>query len=116
MAAFLRELAEEKEDREVRVNRASRNYIRRILIAYPGDIFPVSHPQAKQHSQLIESLTPREMDVLRLLEEGLSNREIADRLYLSPNTLRVYTTNLYTKLDVHNRTQAVIRARALEII
>jgi len=90
-------------------------YILRILEAFP-QVKP-AHPSLEgQHPALLAPLTPREMDVLRLLSEGLSNREIAERLYLSPNTLRVYTTNLYSKMDVHNRTQAVTRAQTLGLI
>jgi LuxR family maltose regulon positive regulatory protein len=95
--------------------RVNRGYIHRILAAFPQEKI-AGHQQGRQHPQLIEPLTSREMDVLRLLADGLSNREIAGRLYLSPNTLRVYTTNLYAKLDVHNRTQAVTRARDLGIL
>jgi LuxR family maltose regulon positive regulatory protein len=58
-------------------------------------------------------LTPREIDVLRLLAEGLANKDIAARLYLSINTVRIHSSNLYAKLEVANRTQAVARARAL---
>jgi LuxR family maltose regulon positive regulatory protein len=90
-------------------------YILRILEAFP-QVKP-AHPSLEgQHPALLAPLTPREMDVLRLLSEGLSNREIAERLYLSPNTLRVYTTNLYSKMDVHNRTQAVTRAQTFGLI
>ena len=90
-------------------------YTLTILEAYPQQK-PIRQPQEGQHPALLAPLTPREMDVLRLLSEGLSNREIAERLYLSPNTLRVYTTNLYSKMDVHNRTQAVTRAQMLGLI
>ena len=90
-------------------------YILRILEAFP-QVKPAHPSQKGQHPALLAPLTPREMDVLRLLSEGLSNREIAERLYLSPNTLRVYTTNLYSKMDVHNRTQAVTRAQMLGLI
>ena len=58
----------------------------------------------------------RELEVLRYIAEGLSNREIARELYLSPNTLRFYTYNLYSKLGVHSRTQAVVRARQLRLL
>ena len=58
-------------------------------------------------------LTPREIDVLRLLAEGLANKDIAARLYLSINTVRIHSSNLYAKLEVANRTQAVARARVL---
>jgi LuxR family transcriptional regulator, maltose regulon positive regulatory protein len=116
MADLLRQFVEELGASRIRGRDASEAYIRRILAAYTREKPTAARRKVGQHPQLIESLTPREMDVLRLLNEGLSNREIAGRLYLSPNTLRVYTTNLYAKLDVHNRTQAVTRARSLGIL
>jgi predicted ATPase/class 3 adenylate cyclase/DNA-binding CsgD family transcriptional regulator len=65
---------------------------------------------------LIEPLSARELEVLHLLEEGLTNREIAQRLCVSPNTVRVHTYHIYGKLGVNNRTQAVTRARVLGLL
>jgi DNA-binding CsgD family transcriptional regulator len=65
---------------------------------------------------LVERLSARELEVLHLLAEGLTNREIAQRLYLSPNTVRVHTFHIYDKLGVNNRTQAVARARVLALL
>jgi LuxR family maltose regulon positive regulatory protein len=48
--------------------------------------------------------------------EGLTNPEIASRLFLTLNTVKSHTRNIYRKLDVHNRTQAVARARALGVL
>jgi ATP/maltotriose-dependent transcriptional regulator MalT len=56
------------------------------------------------------------LEVLRHIAEGLSNPEIAHRLYLSPNTLKAHTQNIFMKLDVHNRVQAVNRAKELGLI
>ena len=64
-------------------------------------------------SQLFEPLSERELEVLHLVAEGLSNREIGERLYISPGTAKWHTINIYRKLDVHSRLQAVGRARAL---
>lgn len=65
---------------------------------------------------LVESLTDREMAVLRLIAAGLSNREIADELYLSVNTIKWYTSRLYGKLGASKRTEAVARAHELSIL
>ena len=54
--------------------------------------------------------------MLELIAEGLSNREIAKRLYLSLNTVKVHTRNIYGKLNVNSRTQAIARSRALELL
>lgn len=58
-----------------------------------------------------EILTPREKDVLQLLVSGASNREIASQLTLSEGTIRVYLTNIYSKLEVQSRTQAILLAK-----
>ncbi|NOR88771.1 MAG: hypothetical protein GQ524_00810 [Anaerolineales bacterium] len=58
----------------------------------------------------------REIGVLQLIAKGRTNPEIASRLYLSLNTVKVHTRNIYGKLGVNNRTQAVARGRALGIL
>ncbi len=67
-------------------------------------------------SLLVEPLTPRELDVLTLLAQGLTNKEIAQRLVISPGTVRQHAYNLYQKLQVHSRQQAVARASDLGIL
>lgn len=59
---------------------------------------------------LHEQLTEREKDVLRLMKQGKSNQEIADDLYIALKTVKVHVSNILGKLDVHDRTQAVIYA------
>ena len=66
--------------------------------------------------QLVEALSEREIEVLQLIAEGRTNLEIADRLYLSLNTVKVHTRNIYSKLDVHSRTQAVSKAKDLRFL
>jgi LuxR family maltose regulon positive regulatory protein len=65
---------------------------------------------------LIEPLSKRELEVVQLIAEGLTNAEIASRLFLSVHTVKAHTHNIYGKLGVHNRTQAVTRARALGVL
>lgn len=72
-------------------------------LAQPG---AVSSPQ----STIAQDLTERELDVLRLLADGLSNTDIAERLHLSKGTVQNYVSNIFTKLDVTDRTQAAIIA------
>jgi DNA-binding CsgD family transcriptional regulator len=62
---------------------------------------------------LVEPLSQRELEVLQLVAEALTNREIASRLFLSLNTVKAHTRNIYGKLGAHSRTQAVARARGL---
>ncbi len=66
-------------------------------------------PSAEPHSARI-SLSPREAEILELLVQGLSNADIAQRLYLSEGTIRNYTSALFSKLEVDDRTQAVVVA------
>jgi LuxR family transcriptional regulator, maltose regulon positive regulatory protein len=61
-------------------------------------------------------LSQREIEVLRLLGEGLSNKEIAQQLYISLRTVKYHTTSIFTKLNVSNRTQAVIRGKAMGVL
>lgn len=60
---------------------------------------------------LIEPLTQRESQVMSLVQQGLSNKDIAEQLFISPNTLKVHIRNLYGKMGVENRTQALIKMR-----
>ena len=64
----------------------------------------------------IEPITGRELEVLRLLAAGASNRQIAEELVLVTGTVKAHLLNIYRKLDVHNRTQAVARARELKLL
>jgi LuxR family maltose regulon positive regulatory protein len=65
---------------------------------------------------LPEPLSGRELEVLRLIASGLSNREIAQELFVTPGTVKRHTHNIYGKLEVRSRTQAVARARDLDLV
>ena len=67
-------------------------------------------------SALVEPLSERELEVLSLIAEGLTNKEIALRLYLSLGTVKVHAHNIYGKLDVNGRTQAIAKARSLHLL
>jgi LuxR family maltose regulon positive regulatory protein len=81
-------------------------------------LFPQSASARSQlnHPALIEPLSDRELEVLSMIAEGLSNPEIARKLYLSPNTLKAHTQSIYGKLGVHSRVQAVNLARELDLL
>lgn len=88
------------------------NYLRQIL-----DAFEATPPETVRiEGELIEDLSEREMDVLRLLAVGMSNRDIADQLIIGNSTVKTHTLNIYRKLNVNNRTHAVTRARSLSLI
>lgn len=65
---------------------------------------------------LTEPLTPREIDVLRLLAAGLTNPQIAEQLVIGIGTVKTHTLSIYRKLDVANRTQAILRAREFGLL
>jgi LuxR family maltose regulon positive regulatory protein len=87
------------------------SYARRIL-----DAFPIPGAAGPQQPVLVEPLTERELEVLRLIAQGMTNREIARQLVVATGTVKAHTANIYGKLDVRNRTEAVARARQLGIL
>jgi LuxR family maltose regulon positive regulatory protein len=91
-------------------------YIRQLLAAFPGAESEHTASPRASGPDWVEPLSQREREVLLHIAEGLSNQEIATRLYLSPHTVKVHSRNIYGKLGVHNRTQAVARARALGML
>jgi LuxR family maltose regulon positive regulatory protein len=97
---------------------AAAEYAGQIFAEFPeGELDATASLQAQElKAQLVEPLSQRELEVLQLIAEGLSNREIAQELVLSVNTIKVHTYNIYGKLNVHSRTQAVARARALGLL
>ena len=99
-------------------------YARGITPSYVVSLLSVLNPQqaserslsSPRPSPLIEPLTEREREVLRLLMAGASNGEMAHRLVLSVETVKKHVANLYGKLGVHSRAQAIGRARALDLL
>jgi len=61
-------------------------------------------------------ISKRELEVLELMATGLSNQEIADKMFVSLNTIKTHTSNLFVKLDVKRRTQAIQKAQELKLI
>jgi LuxR family transcriptional regulator, maltose regulon positive regulatory protein len=95
--------------------------VRRILAAFPeprkkSETSDAGSQIHAANARLIEPLTDRELEVLVLLRERLSNKEIAHKLVLSPMTVKRHLVNLYGKLGVNKRWDAVIKAEALEIL
>ena len=65
---------------------------------------------------LIEPLSPRELEVLHLMAQGLSNQEMSERLFLALSTVKGHNRNIFGKLQVQRRTEAVARARELGLV
>jgi LuxR family maltose regulon positive regulatory protein len=75
----------------------------------------IQDPQSKIQN-LIEPLTERELEILRLVNSGLSNNEIADQLIVTVGTVKKHLNNIFGKLGVSSRTQALVCARALNLL
>ena len=94
--------------------------LRGIMPEYIGQIlFAIGEGRIKitpEQSSLVEPLSKRELEVLRLVAAGLSNREIARQLVISPGTAKTHIHNICGKLDVRNRTEAAMRAKELNLV
>ncbi len=78
----------------------------------------IRSPDFKFDQSILDRLgiSKREFEVLELIASGLSNQEIADKLFVSVNTIKSHSSNLFQKLDVSRRTQAIQRAKELRLI
>lgn len=77
---------------------------------------PIHKERPKRGRHLAEPLTPRELAVLRLIASGMSNQEVAEQLVITAGTVKVHLSNIYSKLDVRSRTQAVACARESSLL
>jgi LuxR family transcriptional regulator, maltose regulon positive regulatory protein len=131
---YLRIFVDEGEAMRLLIEKRSRNrnhprsdYVDKLLAAFaqpaaaPKSVTPALH-QAQhsesiihQKSGMIEPLSERELEVLKLLRTELNGPEIADQLIVSPNTFRTHTKNIFNKLGVHSRRAAVRRAEELDL-
>ena len=82
---------------------------RKVVIANPD--FKLNEPELQRLG-----ISKREYEVLELMAQGLSNQEIADKLFVSLNTVKTHSSNLFIKLDARRRTQAVQRAKEFGLL
>jgi LuxR family maltose regulon positive regulatory protein len=97
-----------------RVRHLVPEFVGELLGGAPAE--PVHPRPAPSQQPLIEPLSERELEVLGLVAQGLSNREMAERLLITVGTVKTHVHNIYGKLGVRGRTQAAARARELELL
>ncbi len=103
----LAELLEKILDAKVDVSRA---YVKKLLSAFRLSKL------IKTDDGLIERLSERELEVLRFIAAGLSNKKIMEELFISLSTVKTHIRNIYSKLYVHSRTEAIVKAKELDLL
>ena len=93
-----------------------KDYAQMLLQSFEESVEQGTAKTASQPTELVEQLTPREMEVLELLVAGNSNQAIAEKLVISVRTVKKHTGNIYGKLGVSSRMQAAARARELGLL
>ena len=88
-------------------------YTQVLLAAFEAKANPLTAPPSQP---LIEPLSERELEILALIAQGLTDREISQRLYITLSTVKGHNGNIFGKLQVKRRTEAVARARELGLI
>ena len=102
----------EKHLHEIDLLRANIN----MQITQPPQKFKITIKQEELNRYLLNPMTKRELDVLYLISDGKMNKEIADKLFVSVNTIKTHILKIYEKLDVRSRTQAAMKAGSLDIL
>jgi LuxR family maltose regulon positive regulatory protein len=96
------------------------NHVSQLLAAFGSPVTQprlVLAPSAATPSHLpLGVISPRELEILQLIEQGHSNQKIGERLFLSLSTVKWHNQNIFAKLDVQRRTEAVARARQLNLL
>ena len=97
-------------------NQLSKPQVQTVFIEKEVLLEPLSAPIVNENELQKLNLSTREYEVLQLLAQGYSNAEIAERLFLSLSTIKTHVSNLFVKMDVKSRTQAIEKAQRLNII
>lgn len=89
-----------------------------VGLRFTGKKVVVINPEFRfnEKEQTQRGISKRELEVLGLMAEGLANQEIADQLFVSLNTVKTHSSNLFSKLEVSRRTQAIQKAKELNLI
>jgi LuxR family maltose regulon positive regulatory protein len=93
------------------------DYLGKVLAACEAEEQQREDPASRPPAQpLLEPLSPRELEVLHLMAQGRSNQEISEQLFLALSTVKGHNRNIFGKLQVQRRTEAVARARELGLL
>ena len=95
---------------------AVRDYARALLEHIPAEPAPIMPPPPALLPPDVEPLTPRELEVLHLIAAGKSNGEIAGAMVVAVSTVKAHINSIFGKLGVTSRTQALVRARELQLL
>lgn len=90
--------------------------VQTVVVEKEVFITPTNGVTANEEELAKLGLSKRELEVLQLIAEGLSNQEIASRLFVSLNTIKTHSSRIFEKLDVKRRTQAIEKAKRLNLI
>ncbi len=82
---------------------------KKVIVLSPHFVF-------NEQEQSKRGISGRELEVLQLIAQGLTNQQIADRLFVSLNTIKTHSSNLFSKLGASRRTQAIQKAKELQLI
>lgn len=114
---LLKDVSHEKLLEAIRATAAGESFLQPSVAAkVVAEFARLNTAAPPKPAPLVEPLSDRELEILRLLSNGLSNKEIAMQLYITEGTVKNHVTNVLGKLDVRDRTQAAIKARELGII
>ncbi len=118
MRSLLREycLDIEAGKRQIQDREAILKYVNKLLDAFVPSSGSESKIAGEPHSSVTEPLTDRELEILRLLCSGYTNRQIADKVFISDNTVKSHVHHIFGKIGVQSRTQLILRARELNLI
>ena len=93
------------------------DYTGKLLAVFKGEEQKSADTSPRPPAQpLLEPLSPRELEVLHLMAQGLSNQEMCERLFLALDTVKGHNRKIFNKLQVQRRTEAVARARELGLV
>jgi LuxR family transcriptional regulator, maltose regulon positive regulatory protein len=102
--------------RDKSISPVARGFASELLHQFPGISAPDIPTLAKYKQELVDPLTEREQEVLYYISQNLSNRDISNKLFISLDTVKTHLKHIYGKLDVNKRTDAVRKARELNLL